>query len=60
MIMEGVWNIAKWDLLVLKHYSSFEDFKEKISMHFRTKRFGLDMKNYLLKCVWKHMLNGIE
>ncbi len=50
MIMEGVWNIAKRDLLVLKHYSSFEDFK-KISMYFRTKRFDLDMKNYLLKCV---------
>ena len=43
MILEEVWNIAKQDLLVLKHYSSFEDFREKISIYFRTKRFGLNM-----------------
>ena len=29
MVMEEVWNIAKRDLLVLKYYSSFADFKEK-------------------------------
>jgi transposase len=46
-----VWNIAKQDLLVLKHYSSFEDFKQKISCYFRTKRFGLIMRNYLLTTV---------
>ncbi len=51
MIMEEVWNIAKRDLLVLKHYSSFEDFKKKISLYFRTKRFGLNMRNYLLRTV---------
>lgn len=28
MILEEVWNIAKQGLLVLKQYSSFEDFKE--------------------------------
>ena len=28
MVMEEVWNIAKRDLLVLKYYSSFADFKE--------------------------------
>ncbi len=32
MMLEEVWNIAKQDLLVLKHYSSFEDFKEKIPL----------------------------
>jgi transposase len=51
MMLEGVWNIAKHDLLVLEYYSSFEDFKQKISIYFRTKRFGLDMRNYLLRAV---------
>ena len=49
MVMEEVWNIAKRELLVLQYYASFADFKEKISRYFRTKRFGLDMRNYLLK-----------
>ena len=51
MILEEVWNIAKRDLLVLKYYSSFADLKNKISSYFRTKRFGLDMRNYLLRGV---------
>ena len=51
MMMEEIWNIAKRDLLILKYYSSFADFKEKISKYFRTKRFGLDMRNYLLRGV---------
>lgn len=51
MILEEVWNIAKRELLVLQHYSSFEDFKQKISCYFRTKRFGLNMRNYLLRTV---------
>jgi transposase len=51
MVMEEVWNIAKRELLVLKYYSSFEDFKEKISKYFRIKRFNLNMRNYLLKTV---------
>ncbi|HET8686765.1 MAG TPA: transposase [Methanosarcina sp.] len=51
MVMEEVWNIAKRDLLVLKHYPSFEDFRKNISHYFRTKRFGLDMRNYLLRTV---------
>ena len=29
MVMEEVWNIAKRDLLVLKHYPSFSDFKKR-------------------------------
>ncbi|MDN5847525.1 MAG: hypothetical protein L0H53_14770 [Candidatus Nitrosocosmicus sp.] len=49
MILEEVWNIAKSELLVLKHYQSLEEFKEKISCYFRTKRFGLNMMNYLLR-----------
>ena len=51
MMMEEVWNIAKRELLVLKHYSSFEDFKDKVSLYFRTKRFTLNMRNYLLRTV---------
>ncbi len=49
MVMEEIWNISKRDLLVLKYYSSFADLKEKISGYFRTKRFNLDMRNYLLR-----------
>ncbi len=49
MVMEKVWNIAKQKLLVLKYYSSFADLKNKISQYFRTKRFNLNMRNYLLK-----------
>ena len=48
MVLEEIWNIAKNDLLVLQYYSSFVDFKNKISSYFRTKRFNLDMRNYLV------------
>ena len=51
MVIEEVWNMAKRDLLVLKYYQSFADFKNKISQYFRTKRFNLDMRNYLLRDV---------
>jgi len=49
MIMEEVWNIAKRDLLVLQYYQSFADLKNRISRYSRTKRFSLDMRNYLLR-----------
>ena len=49
MVMEEVWNMAKRDLLLLKYYPSFEDFIYKVSCYFRTKRFNLDMRNYLLR-----------
>ena len=51
MVMEEVWNIAKRDLLVLSYYLSFTDLKNKITSYFRTKRFKLDMTNYLLAAV---------
>ena len=51
MILEEVWNIAKRDLLLLKYYPSFSDFKDKMSRYFRTKRFNLNMRNYLLRGV---------
>ncbi len=41
-------NIAKRDLLVLKYYTPFADLKRNISIYFRTKRFNLNMRNYLL------------
>jgi len=40
MMLEQVWNIAKRELLVLKQYSSFDDFKQKISIYFRTKSWS--------------------
>ena len=49
MVMEEVWNIAKRDLFVLKYYTSFADLKNRISGYFRTKRFNLNMRNYLLR-----------
>ena len=49
MLMEEVWNMAKNGLLVLSYYPSFADFKNRISGYFRTKRFNLDMRNYLLR-----------
>ena len=51
MVMEEVWNIAKRELLVLKYYQSFTDLKNKISNYFRTKRFNLNVRNYLLRDV---------
>jgi transposase len=49
MVMEEVWNIAKRELFVLKYYASFADLKNKISVDFRTKRFNLNVRNYLLR-----------
>jgi hypothetical protein len=48
MVLEEIWNISKNDLLVLQYYPSFTDFRNKISIYFRTKRFNLNMRNYLL------------
>jgi hypothetical protein len=47
MVLEEIWHIAKNDLLVLQYYPSFADFKNKISIYFRTKRFNLSIKNIL-------------
>ena len=48
MVLEEIWHIAKNDLLV-QYYSSFIEFRNKISSYFRTKRFNLDMRNYLVE-----------
>ena len=52
MVMEEVWNIAKPDILVQKYYSSFADFKEKISGYFRIKRFNLNVRDYLFRDIF--------
>ena len=48
MVLEECWNISKDDLLVLTYYSSFADFVKRIGQYFRTKRFNLNMRNYLV------------
>jgi hypothetical protein len=48
MVMEEIWNLTKRDLFVMKYYGSFADLKNKISQYFRTKRFHLNIRNYLL------------
>jgi hypothetical protein len=49
MVLEECWNVSKNDLLVLKYYQSFTDFGKKITEYFRTKRFNLNMRNYLVR-----------
>jgi hypothetical protein len=63
MVLEEIWHIAKNDLLVLQYYSSFADFRNKISSYFRTKRFNLNMRNYLvreLKHIYLNWYSNIE
>jgi len=48
MALEECWNISKNDVLVLSYYSSFEEFMERIGEYLRTKRFNINIRNYLL------------
>src|ERR671914_2009748 len=48
MVLEECWNISKNDLLALSYYPSFTDFRNRIAVYFRTKRFNLNMRNYLI------------
>ena len=48
MALEECWNISKDQLLVLSYYSSFKEFRERIGEYLRTKRFNIDIRNYLL------------
>jgi hypothetical protein len=50
MVSEKCWNISKNDLLVLTYYyhHSFTEFRRRIGLYFRTKRFKLIMRNYLV------------
>lgn len=47
MVLEQCWNVSKKDL-VLTYYRSFTNFRKKIGGYFRTKRFNLNMRNYLV------------
>jgi hypothetical protein len=47
MPLEEAWHVSKDDLLVLANYFSFEEFRKRIGQYFRTKRFHLDIANYL-------------
>jgi hypothetical protein len=47
MVLEECWNISKRDLLVLTHYPSFTDFRKRVGEYIRTKRFKLNVRNYL-------------
>lgn len=47
MVLETCWQVSKNDLLVLKYYPSFGDFKKITGQYFKTKRFKLDMRKYL-------------
>jgi hypothetical protein len=49
MVLEECWNISKNDLLALSYYPSFTDFRNRITVYFRTKRFNLNMRNYLIR-----------
>lgn len=49
MVLEECWNISKIDLLVLTYYKSFTEFRTRLGNYFRTRRFNLDMRNYLTK-----------
>jgi hypothetical protein len=52
MVMEETGDIAKRDLLVLNYYASFSDLSNKFSTYVRTKRFNLNMRNYLLRDIF--------
>jgi hypothetical protein len=49
MVLEECWNISKKDLLILKYYQSFTNFRKKIGKYFRTNHFNLNMRNYLVR-----------
>ncbi len=51
MVMEEVCNIAKRNLCILKYESSFANLKNNILGYLKTKRFNINMRNYLLRLV---------
>jgi hypothetical protein len=51
MILEECWDVSKNDSLVLSYKGvgpSFTDFRKRIGHYSRTKRFNLNMRNYLV------------
>jgi len=49
--IEEYWRQGKYDLLVSKYYSKFEDFRHTIANYYRTRRFKLDIVKYLSRIV---------
>jgi transposase len=47
--VEECWRQGKYGLLVSKYYPKFTDLKSLISKYYRTRRFNLDIVNYLLR-----------
>lgn len=47
-VVEECWRQADKDLLTSRYYPSFLDLKKAVSTYFRTKRFKLDMRRFLL------------
>lgn len=47
MVLEECWNTPKDDLLVLRYYPSFAEFRVRIGQYFITNHFNLNMRNYL-------------
>jgi transposase len=46
--VEGCWKQGKDDLLVSKYDPKFQNLRKAIAEYYRTKRFRLDITNYLL------------
>ena len=56
MVLEECWNISKNERLALtEYYPSFTDFRKGIGEYFRTKRFNLNMRNYLTRNVLAYL-----
>jgi transposase len=47
--VEECWRKGKDDLLVSRYYPKFQNLKKTIAEYYRTKRFRLDITNYLLR-----------
>jgi len=45
--VEGCWNLLKDELLANRIYPTFKGMREAIAQRIRTKRFGLNIANYL-------------
>jgi len=49
--VEECWRKGKDELLVSRYYSKFQNLKKTIAEYYRTKRFRLDITNYLLRSI---------
>ena len=49
LLKNECWRQGKDDLLVSKYYPKFPNLKKTIAEYYRTKRFRLNIANYLLR-----------